>query len=86
MYFVTIKREGYILFCTTPSERAAVGLTDTQVVHLLVRASIGDAWRVVAQWEASSYSHTDFMVGLHHVDEPGDPEGLLAFVPASVRQ
>jgi hypothetical protein len=85
MYFVTTKRDGYVLFCTTPSERGAVGLTDKQVVHLLVRASAGDAWRVAAQWEASSYSHTDFLVALHHVDEPADPGGLLAFVPGNVR-
>ncbi len=85
MYFVTTKREGYILFATTPSERAAVGLTAQQVVHLLARGAVGEAWRIVAQWEASRYPHTDFMATLHHVDEPADPEGLLAFVPASVR-
>jgi hypothetical protein len=85
MYFVTTKREGYVLFCTTPSERAALGLTDKQVVHLLVRASLDDAWQVAAEWQASSYSHTDFMTALHRVDEPADPTGLLAFVPGSVR-
>ena len=85
MYFVTTKRAGYILFCTTPSERAAVGLTDKQIVHLLVRASVGDAWRTVAEWDAGNYSHTDFMAALHHVEEPADPEGLLAFVPSSIR-
>jgi hypothetical protein len=86
MYLVTTKRQGYVLFATTPSERGAVGLTDQQVVHLLVRGAVGDTWRVVAQWNASSYSHTDFMAALHRVDEPADPQGLLAFVPSSVRQ
>jgi hypothetical protein len=85
MYFVTSKREGYILFCTTPSERAAVGLTDPQMVHLLVRPAVGDDWRLVAQWKTSDYSHTDFLAALHHVDEPAAPEGLLAFLPASLR-
>ncbi len=86
MYFVTTKREGYILFCTTPSERAAVGLTDKQVVHLLVRGSVGEAWRQVAQWDANTYSHTDFLLAMHHADEPAEPEGLLAFVPPAVLQ
>ena len=85
MYFVTTKREGYVLFATTPSERAAVGLTDKQVVHLLVRPAVSEAWRIVAEWDGSRYSHTDFMAALHHIGEPADPEGLLAFVPASVR-
>ncbi len=85
MYFVTTKREGYILFCMTPSERAAIGLTDKQVVHLVVRASVGEAWRLAAQWDANSYSPTDFLVALHHAEEPTEPEGLLAFLPPSVR-
>jgi len=81
MYFVTMKRPGYILFCTTPSERAAVGLTEKQAVHLFVRAAIGEDWRLVAEWEASRYSHTDFLLALRKQEEPADPEGLLAFVP-----
>ena len=38
MYFVTTKRPGYALFCMTPSERAAIAVTDDQRrVHLLER-------------------------------------------------
>jgi hypothetical protein len=85
MYFVTTKREGYILFCTTPSERAAVGLTETQTVHLLVRGALDDSWRLAAQWDVATLSHTDFLLALHHVEEPAEPEGLLAFVPAGAR-
>ena len=86
MYFITTKREGYILFCTTPSECAAVALTEKQIVHLFGRRSVGDEWRLLAQWRTDDYSHTDFLAALHHVEEPREPEGLLAFLPASVRQ
>jgi len=86
MYFVTTKREGYILFCTTPSERAALALTEKQVVHLFGRRAVGEEWQPLAQWNASDYSHTDFMAALHHIEEPPEPEGLLAFLPAKVRQ
>jgi hypothetical protein len=86
MYFVTTKREGYVLFCTTPSERAALALTDKEVVHLFGRRSVAGEWQLLAQWNASDYSHTDFLATLHHVDEPAEPEGLLAFVPANVRR
>jgi len=86
MYFVTTKRAGYILFCTTPSERAAVGLTEKQEVHLLSRAAVGAEWQVVAQWDGSRYSHTDFMLALHPVQEPSDPAALLAYVPADARR
>jgi len=85
MYFVTIKRDPYILFCTTPSERAALGLTDKQIVHFLVRKSIADDWVVRHQWNASDYSHTDFMAALHQVTEPDDPERLLDLLPSAVR-
>ena len=85
MYFVTTKREGYVLFCTTPSERAAIGLTDKQIVHLLVRQSAADDWAVLHQWNGADYSHTDFMVGLHHAAEPSDPARLLDFLPAHLR-
>jgi hypothetical protein len=86
MYFVTTKRNGYILFCTTPSERAALGLTEKQVVHLLTRESLAHEWRALAEWNASQYSHTDFLAALHHVDEPTDPQALLNFVPANLRE
>ena len=86
MYFVTIKRDGYILFCTTPSERAALGLTEAHEVHLFTRASVGDPWQPLAQWSAGECSHTDFMLKLHHVDEPAQPEDLLAYAPAGARR
>ena len=86
MYFVTTKRSGYILFCTTPSERAALGLTEQQIVHLLVRESTGGDWTTVREWSASDYSHTDFLAALHHVDEPSDPRGLLKFLPERLRR
>jgi len=85
MYFVTTKRPEYILFCTTPSERAAVGLTEKQVVHLLVRTTNVDAWRVLREWNADVYSHTEFMAQLREVSEPADPQQLVDFLPAQLR-
>ena len=85
MYFVTTRRPGYVLFCMTPSERAAVGLTDDQIVHLLVRDSADEQWRVLHQWNTEDYSHTDFMVALRDVSEPEDPQQLLEFLPARLR-
>ncbi|MFN8627971.1 MAG: hypothetical protein U0587_18610 [Candidatus Binatia bacterium] len=85
MYFVTSKRPEYILFCTTPSERAAVGLTDKQVVHLLVRPTRGEAWRVLREWTVEAYSHTDFMAQLREVSEPADPRQLVDFLPTHLR-
>lgn len=85
MYFVMTKRSGYVLFCLTPSEHGAVGLTDKQMVHVLVRDG-GDAdWQVIAEWPASEFSHTDLMVAWHHRPEPDDPRALLSVVPASLR-
>jgi len=84
MYFVTTKRSGYVLFCTTPSERAAVGLTEKQEVHLLVRDPSAD-WAVVRRWNASEYSHTEFLVALHHVEEPADPQALITYLPERLR-
>lgn len=86
MYFVTTSRSGYVLFCMTPSERAAVGLTDDQIVRLLVRASPAEQWRVLHEWSAKDYSHTDFMVALRDVSEPADPQQLLGFLPAHLRR
>ncbi len=85
MYFVTTKRTGYVLFCTTPSERAAVGLTEQHIVHLLVREPTRDDWVVLAQWNGRDYSHTDFMAALHRHSEPADPRRLLDFVPPGLR-
>ena len=84
MYLVTINKPGYVLFCATPSERAAVALTDTQVVHLLTHDADSSEWRVLRAWKASDYSHTDFMVALHHVEEPDDPRKLLDLLPANL--
>jgi hypothetical protein len=84
MYFVTINRPGYILFCATPSERAAVGLTEKQVVHFLVRDAASHEWSAVRSWKTSDYSHTDFMAALHHADEPPDPRKLLDLLPANL--
>jgi len=85
MYFVLTKRPGYVMFCTTPSERAAVGLTEQQTVHLLVRNAGTGEWDVLAQWNGSDYSHTDFMAAWQHQPEPADPAQLLAPLPAAVR-
>ncbi len=81
MYFVTTNRPGYILFSMTPSEHAAVGLTDQQAVHLLVREAATGNWTVAAEWSAQEFSHTELMAALHRVEEPQDPLGLLEFVP-----
>ncbi len=86
MYFVTTKHEGYVLFCTTPSERAAVGLTEHQIVHLFVRVAKPGKWEVLHEWSAKDYSATEFLSALHHVDEPEDPRQLVEFLPANLRQ
>ena len=86
MYFVTTKREPYVLFCTTPSERGALGLTEKRMVHFLTRRSAAEDWTVVREWNASEYSHTDFLAALHHVDEPDDPLTLLNILPAHLRR
>jgi hypothetical protein len=83
MYMVTTKREGYVLFCMTPSERAAIGLTEKQLVHLLARDA-NNNWVVLREWSAGKYSHTDFIAALHHRDEPADPRELLALLPAGL--
>jgi hypothetical protein len=83
MYFVTINRPGYILFCATPSERAAIGLTDKQVVHFLVRDA-GGAWTVQRRWNASDYSHTEFLSAWHRADEPDNPAALLEILPGDL--
>jgi hypothetical protein len=85
MYFVTTKREGYILFCTTPSERGALGLTEKQVVHLLVREAPSADWRLLREWNASQYSHTDFMASLYLVAEPADPRDLAELLPKELQ-
>ncbi len=76
MYFVTIKHPGYALFSTTPSERAAIGLTqDQQQVHLCERR--GGQWSVVREWPVGELSHTDIMVRLGRVPEPAGIDELV---------
>ena len=76
MYFVTTKRPGYALFCMTPSERAAIGVTDDQRrVHLLARE--GGGWQVRHDWPVEEHSHTELMTRLGAVDEPPPVEELV---------
>jgi hypothetical protein len=79
MYFVTSKRAGYVLFCMTPSGRAAIGLTESRDVHLFRCASGG--WQTLREWSAGTLSHTDLMLALGDHDEPEDPARLLDLVP-----
>ena len=81
MYFVTMKRAGYVLFSTTASERLAVGLKEDQKqLHLLFRE--GSDWIVVREWPVAEYSHTDLMLALGKVDEPADPRDVLKVLPS----
>jgi hypothetical protein len=81
MYFVTIKRPGYVLFSTTPSERVAVGLKEDQKqLQLLFRE--GSEWTVVRDWPVDEFSHTDLMLLLGKLDEPADPQDVLKALPA----
>jgi hypothetical protein len=76
VYFVTIKQAGYALFATTPSERAAIGLTDDQQhVHVCERAAGG--WRVVRDLPVDEHSHTELMIRLGRVPEPASVDELL---------
>lgn len=85
MYFITTKLEGYILFSMTPSERAAIGLTEKQEVHLLAQDAASNAWTVKARWSANDFSHTDFMTAWHRLDEPREVGALLEVLPAALR-
>lgn len=85
MYFVTTNRPGYILFCMTPSERAAIGITEKQLVQVLVHDCERQQWSVLHEWRAADYSATDLMAALHSVEEPADPNRLLAYLPTHVR-
>jgi hypothetical protein len=86
MYFITVGKKPWILFCKTPSERAAIALTENQVVQLLRRGAGPDDWQVLAEWSADEFSHTDFMSAMHHREEPTDPKGLLDVLPPALRQ
>jgi hypothetical protein len=79
MHFVTSKRAGYVLFCMTPSGRAAIGLTESREVHLLERAGDG-AWRTLREWEPTAMTHTDLMLTLGDHEEPDDAVGLLDLI------
>jgi hypothetical protein len=75
VYFVTIKRPGFVLFCLTPSERAAIGLTDDQRrVQLLERR--GNDWALYREWPIDEHSHTELMQRLATVDEPATIDAL----------
>ena len=79
MYFVTTKRPGYALFSMTPSERAAIAVTDDQRrVHLLERTET--SWGVVHDWPVEERAHTDIMTCLAGVDEPATVAELVQLV------
>ena len=79
MYFVTTKRAGYSLFCMTPSERAAIALTDDQKhVHLLERSA--SEWTVRHEWPVEEHSHTELMLRLADRDEPATVAELVRLV------
>jgi hypothetical protein len=84
MYFVTSKRPGYSLFCMTPSERAAIALTDDQRrVHVLERS--GAEWKVAQDWPVEERSHTDIMTRLGDVAEPASAAELVKLIVAGTR-
>jgi hypothetical protein len=76
VYFVTVKRPGYVLFCLTPSERAAIGLTDDQR-HVQVLERRGSEWSVHREWPIDEHSHTDLMQRLSTVEEPATIDALV---------
>lgn len=80
MHFVTSKRAGYLLFCMTPSGRAAIGLTENRQVHVFERSPDG-AWQILCDWDAAAMSHTDLMLALGDHEEPDDPRRLLELIP-----
>lgn len=82
MHFVTSKRAGFVLFCMTPSGRAAIGLAEDRRVHLFERRPDG-TWQTLREWDGDTLSHTDLMLALGEHDEPAAPAGLLELVPAT---
>ncbi len=86
MFFVTTKHPDYVLFAMTPSERAAIGVTEKHDVHLLSRNSPAAAWQVFARWNGQDFSHTDFMAAWHYREEPSEPASLLDVLPPSLRE
>jgi hypothetical protein len=83
MYFVTMKREGYVLFCMSPSERFALGLTASKMVHLLERS--GTEWKLVREWPSAEYSHTALMSSLRWRPEPKDAGEWIGLLPEPLR-
>ena len=82
MYFVTTKRAGYCMFCMTPSERAAIALTDDQKrVHVLERT--GAEWTVRRELAVEEHSHTDLMRRLGKHEEPATVDELLRLALAA---
>jgi hypothetical protein len=76
MHFVTTKRPGYAMFCMTPSERAAIGVTDDQQrLHVLERH--GSTWKVAYDWPVVARSHTEMMTRLGDVAEPATVADLV---------
>ena len=76
MYFVTTKRAGYALFCMTPSEHAAIGVTEDQR-RVQVLGRTGGEWKVQQDWPVEDHSHTELMTRLALVDEPATLEELV---------
>ena len=79
MYFVTSKKAGYVLFCTTPRGRGAIGLTEDHKVRLFEHQP-GGQWRLLREWDAGVRSHTDIIIELGEHEEPDDPKRLLDLV------
>jgi len=76
VYFVTTKRAGYALFCMTPSERAAIALTEDQKrVHVLEHT--GETWTVRHEWPVGEHSHTELMTRLATCEEPASVAELV---------
>jgi hypothetical protein len=82
MYFVTSKRAGYVLFCMTPSGRAAIGVMEDRRVDLFARTTDG-GWDTLRQWDNGTLSHTDLLLALGEHEEPDDPRRLLKLVPTA---
>jgi hypothetical protein len=69
VYFVTMKRAGYCLFGFA-EQRFGIGLLDDQQrVHVLERD--GNDYVVRHEWPIAEVSHTDAMLRLGAVPEPG---------------
>ncbi len=82
MHFVTSKRAGYVLFCMTPSGRAAIGVTEDRRTQLFERSTDG-TWQPLGEWAPAELTHTDLMLALGDHEEPRDPRGILKLIPAS---